>query len=89
MYIYYVYSPFGVNRLLLRFSIFNGYTYSMAKKSTKRGRPRKAGGHKTAVILVRCSPETKERYQDVAYAKGLDLAEWIRRVCDAAAEQER
>lgn len=60
----------------------------MAKKSKSPGRPPKTEGRKSAVILVRCTPETKARYQDVALAKGLDLAEWIRRVCDAAAEQE-
>ena len=60
----------------------------MAKKAKKRGRPANSNGRKSAVILIRCAPATKERYQDVAIAKGLDLAEWIRRVCDAAVEQE-
>ena len=60
----------------------------MAKKAKKRGRPTKTSGRKSAVILIRCAPETKQRYQDVAIAKGLDLAEWIRRVCDAAVERE-
>lgn len=58
------------------------------KKAKKRGRPPKTVGRKSEVILVRCAPEIKDRYREVAAAKGLDLAEWIRRVCDAAAEQE-
>jgi len=61
----------------------------MAKKAKHRGRPRKTAGRKSEVILVRCAPETKERYRSIAIAKGLDLAEWIRRVCDAAADEER
>lgn len=72
----------------MSFRRFFRYTLEMPKKRTKRGRPPKETGRKSAVILVRCTPETKERYQGIAVAKGLDLAEWIRRVCDAAADQE-
>ena len=59
----------------------------MAKKKPRRGRPPKTGGKKTATIHIMCTPEAKDHYREAAARKGMDLAEWIRRVCDAASDQ--
>jgi len=58
----------------------------ISKKSAKKaGRPPKTGEKMEEIFRFMVAPTVGERYRNAASAAGLDLSEWIRRACDAAA----
>jgi Mobilization protein NikA len=45
-------------------------------------------GWRSQVIQVRCSPEEKNRYENLAYAAGVPLSELVRRLLDEGSHTE-
>jgi hypothetical protein len=63
----------------------------MAKKKSKRvGRPPKASGKMDEHVHLKVTAEQKTFWQTVAQSKSppVDLSQWIRWVCDAAADEQ-
>jgi len=50
----------------------------------KMGRPRR-GGDAARNVTVRASEQERALWEEAARAAGVDLSEWIRMACDAAA----
>lgn len=56
--------------------------------ATKRGRPRKAEGQRTDLLVVRAEPLEKEAFQQAASVAGLSLSSWARERLRIAAIRE-
>jgi hypothetical protein len=73
----------------IRVKIF--YTTAMAKRARKRrvGRPPKKVGKMDSHVHLKLTNDRKKQWQNAAERQlpPMDLSEWIRRVCDAAADE--
>jgi hypothetical protein len=63
-------------------SVITATIRHMSKK--KPGRPKKTANRMEAMVQVKTTPAQKQEWQDHATRMGMDLSEWIRKVCDDA-----
>lgn len=57
--------------------------------SKKLGRPPKETKEHTPRLPIRVSLEQRATWRQAAEAEGLDLSEWVRQVCDKAANRKK
>lgn len=61
---------------------------SKKAKKTRMGRPVKKVGRLEIRFNIALDKKRRQRYQECAENAGVDLSEWIRRVCDSAADTQ-
>jgi hypothetical protein len=67
--------------------LFHWQNACMRKKTTMRGRPKKKFPLDAQVIFM-CRPEQKARYVEASEAARMEFSEWLRSICDRAADSE-